>query len=295
MLNMMHIRCAIYSLVPILTHRYDPGDSKPDRRVDRIEPATLKTMPENISRALFADALAAFPTLPEGVSHPPYQSAAIDFFPGGTGMCVQNAPFPVGGVMILGHMYGNDLDFTRSVQSTESSWHDSIGPTRRNTHIALRRWNIEPATCFFTNFYPGYVTTRDEVGRPFNVGPHPHAHDGAFVRASRGFFVRQVQAQRPRAVLVLGTQVPPLLAPLDARLAAWAPWPGFAALDASGHSIVRDLVIGGHRLNIGLVAHPSMPNATNRRHGVLQGAEGESALVHETVQTGRFAVGRRAA
>src|SRR5436190_12998909 len=144
MLNMMHIRCAIYSLVPILTHRYDPGDSKPDRRVDRIEHATVKTMPEKISRALFADALAAFPTLPTGVSHPPYQSAGIDFFPGGTGMCVRNAPFPVGGVMVLGHNYGSDLDFSANVKARESSWRDSMWPTCRNTWKALVRWGIDP-------------------------------------------------------------------------------------------------------------------------------------------------------
>ena len=72
-------------------------------------------------------------------------------------------------------------------------------------------------------------------------------------------------------------------------------WPEASSAANPGHGIVRDLVIGGHRLNICVVAHPSMPNARNRRHGALQGAEGESALVHETVQTGRFAVGRRAA
>jgi hypothetical protein len=256
----------------------------------------VNTTPENLSRALFADALAAFPALPTGVSHPPYQSGAIDFFPGGTGMCVRNAPFPVGGVMVLGHNYGNDLDFSRSVQSWETSWHDSIGPTCRNTHIALRRWSIDPATCFFTNFYPGYVTRRDEDGRPFNVGPHPHAGDVAFVRASREFFVRQVQAQRPRAVLVLGAQVPPLLAPLHPRLSAWAPWPGFAALDASGHGIVRNLTLGGQTFSMCVVAHPSTTHATNRRHGDLEGTKAETALVQATVEAGLSEpVGRRAA
>jgi hypothetical protein len=238
---------------------------------------------ESPSRALFADILAAFPTLPTGVSHPPYQSTAIDFFPGGTGMCVQNAPFPVGGVMILGHNYGNDLDFSRNVHSPETSWHDSIWSTCRNTYIALRRWGIEPATCFFTNFYPGYVTTRDEDERPFNVGPHPHAGNAAFVRASREFFVRQVRAQRPRAVLVLGAQVPPLLAPLDSRLGAWSPWPGVAALDVSGGSIVRGLTLGGHMFNMCVVAHPSIPNARHRSYGALQGAKAEEAIVRATV------------
>ena len=206
-------------------------------------------------------------------------------FPGGTGMCVQNAPFPVGGVMILGHNYGNDLDFSRNVQSAETSWHDSVWPTCRNTYIALRRWGIEPASCFFTNFYPGYVTTRDGNGKPFSVGPHPHVRNDAFVRASRDFFVRQVRAQRPRAVLVLGTEVPPLLAPLDSRLRAWAPWRSFAALDASGAGVVRGLTIGGHTFNMCIVAHPSMPNARHRRYGDLQGAKAEDAMVRATVET----------
>ena len=252
--------------------------------IEAESPLIVDTASEDPSHALFADALAAFSTLPAGVSHPPFQSTAIDFFPGGTGMCVPNAPFPIGGVMVLGHNYGSDLDFARNVHLAETSWHDSIWPTRRNTYIALRRWGIEPSRCFFTNFYPGFVTTRDEDGRPFHVGPHPHANDAAFVCASREFFVRQVQTQRPRAVLVLGPQVPPLLARLDRRLHAWEPWPGFAALDASGASVVRGLTLGRHTFSMCVVAHPSMPNARHRAFGALEGAKAEDAIVRATLE-----------
>jgi hypothetical protein len=199
-------------------------------------------------------------------------------------MCVRNAPFPVGGVMVLGHNYGSDSDFSANVRARETSWRDSMWPTCRNTWKALVRWGIDPATCFFTNFYPGYVTTRDGNGKPFNVGPHPHVRNDAFVRASREFFVRQVQAQRPRAVLVLGTEVPPLLAPLDPRLRAWAPWRTFATLDASGASIVRGITIGGHTLNMCIVVHPSMPNARYRSYGDLQGTKAEDAIVRATIE-----------
>jgi uracil-DNA glycosylase len=185
--------------------------------------------------------------------------------------------------MILGHNYGNDLDFTRNIQSAETSWRDSVWPTCRNTWAALHRWGIDPASCFFTNFFPGYVTTRDPNGKPFNVGPHPHARNAAFVRTCREFFVRQVQTQRPRAVLVLGAEVPQLLAPLDPRLRAWSPWPTFTELDASGTSIVRGLTLGGVTFNMCVVTHPSMPNATHRRYGHLQGKKAEDAIVRATV------------
>jgi hypothetical protein len=236
------------------------------------------------SQALFADALAAFPTLPAGVSHPPYQSTGIDFFPGGTGMCVQGAPFPVGGVMILGHNYGSDLDFSRNVANPETSWRGSMWATCRATWNALTHWRIDPATCFFTNFYPGYVTTRGKDGKPFNMGAHPHVRNVPFVRACREFFVRQVQAQRPCAVLVLGNHVPPLLAPLDSRLRPWAPWTTYAKMDAAGASMVRGLNVGGHVLNIALVTHPSMSNSHLRRYGDLQGAAAEDAIVRTTLE-----------
>ncbi len=255
-----------------------------ESRMSTNDVIAAKTLPESPSRALFANLRAAFPTLPKGVSHPPFQSAGIDFFPGGTGMCVQDAPFPFGGVMILGHNYGSDLDFSRNVRAAETSWDRSVWHLCRNTYKALVRWGIDPATCFFTNFYPGYVTTRDRYGKPFNVGPHPHAGDAAFVRASREFFVRQVRVQRPRAVLVLGAEVPPLLAPLDRRLRAWSPWPTFAALDASGGSMVRGLTLGGVTFNMCIITHPSLPNAGHRRYGDLQGAKAEDAMVRATVE-----------
>ena len=170
------------------------------------------TMTTNPSAELYADLLATFPTLPPDFALP-HQADRVDFFPYGTGMCVQGT-FPFGGVMVLGHNGGSDVAYHQNPDKPNVAWSDSVWVTYRNTYALIARCGITPASCFFTNFYPGYATTRDKDGKPFNIGAHPHASNAAFVQACREFFVRQLQVQRPRTVLILGKEVPPLLAPL---------------------------------------------------------------------------------
>lgn len=52
----------------------------------------------------------------------------------------------------------------------------------------------------------------------------------------------QVELTAARAIVALGTSVPPFLAAFDASLAAWKPWTSFARLDARG-----DVANGGAR------------------------------------------------
>ena len=247
--------------------------------------AIVNTVPESPSRALFADILAAFPTLPTGVSHPPYQSTGIDFFPGGTGCACRNAPFPVGGVMILGHNYGSDLDFSQNIANRGNVVARVRWKTCRNTWNALHRWGIDPATCFFTNFYPGYVTTRDKDGKPFNMGRHPHVGNVAFVRPSGISSCGRYRRNGRARCWCLAPTCHRCWRQLDPSAVRRGHRGGLRRTGQSGASIVRGITIGGHTFNVchrGAPEHARECMAAQVWHATR--GEAEDAIVRATLE-----------
>jgi len=102
-------------------------------------------------------------------------------------------------------------------------------------------------------------------------------------------FIEQVEVQRPRILLVLGTKVPPLLAPISPDLRCWARFTSYGKMDEGGLSAVPRATLRGssHAFAAGLLIHPclSPSNVKHRRYRGLSGAEAETTLITDLVRS----------
>ncbi|HWH08124.1 MAG TPA: hypothetical protein VNX21_02925 [Candidatus Thermoplasmatota archaeon] len=224
-------------------------------------------MPE----ALFARVAACAPW-PRGVRAVPEQVRGPGFFPAASGLYATPGaplpPFPFGGVMVLGHNVDN---VTGYAATRERGGEDLDGPTWRNLVALLRRAGISPESCFFTNFFMGLMESESAVGA------FPGRADAAFVERCRRFFLEQVAFQEPRAVLVLGREVPPLLAPLSPDLAPWRAARTLGDVDAAGAALLTTRFAGRESpVPFAVLTHPSL-RAANVRRRCFEDAEGDAA------------------
>ena len=141
----------------------------------------------------------------------------IAFFPGGTGLWMadfvsQPSVFPVAGVMIIAKDFDSETAYHNTLSLMQQGTCD---PCKRNktwgTLIRfLKRFEIAPKACFFTNCFMGLRAGDKATGR------FPGAGDARFVNRCREFMEVQLKTQKPRLVLTLGIEVPSRLAALSA-------------------------------------------------------------------------------
>ncbi|MCU0320513.1 MAG: hypothetical protein MUE88_10625 [Flavobacteriales bacterium] len=151
---------------------------------------------------------------PTGVLPVPTPIAGTAFFPGGHGLWMEDREpsFPVGGIMILGHDFHSVSEYVRS---RERGKEDLNAPTWRNLKRLLMEAEVPLHDCFFTNFFMGLREGEATTGR------FPGRKDTGFVQRCAEFLLHQLRLQRPRAVVVLGSEVPSLIAPLAPQLNPW--------------------------------------------------------------------------
>ena len=223
---------------------------------------------------------------PTDVCAVPEELPFTAFFPGGAGVILNEdgskPPFPAGKVMIVGHNFYHRVGFEKMrLRQTR----DAGTPTWRNLLSTLKRADIAPNDCFFTNAYQGLMETDS------SMGAFPGAKDAAFVERCRDFFRVQLAVQKPRLVLSLGVHVPPFLAPLSDELKS--KWRGekkpltFSQIDANEGGLictkVRDANGNERELVFVALTHPAQqwPNVKRRRFGELESLEAEEALLRE--------------
>ena len=225
---------------------------------------------------------------PAKVCAVPAELSFTAFYPGGAGVILNQdggkPPFPVGGVMIVGHNFYHLAGFEKMRLRRAR---DAGTPTWRNLLSTLRRAEIAPEDCFFTNAYQGLMETES------SMGAFPGAKDAAFVERCRAFFRRQLAVQKPRLVLTLGVHVPPFLAPLSSELEAkWRGEKGpltFTQIDGNGGGLIETTVRDADGVERELVwvalTHPAQqwPNVKRRRWGELEGLAAEEALLRAGV------------
>lgn len=224
-----------------------------------------------------------YPTAVIGVPTP---IPGVAFFPGGYGLWRPDIelplpPFPVGGVMVLGHDFHSEDGYRASVVRTRES---ETQPTWRVLLTLLARADIDPATCFFTNVYmglrAGHVTT----------GPFPGACNEPFVAHCVDFLGEQIAMQRPSLILTLGINVPPLISRLSPALADWSTGRGLKHLDRVG-PVRTGVRIGGPEgalTNVVALTHPSMRHASvrHRSYGGRAGDAAELLMLREAIGFG---------
>jgi len=194
--------------------------------------------------------------LPPGVLPVPTPIPGIAFFPGGFGLWRPDItqplpPFPIGGVMILGHDFHSETGYRESLARTRESESQA---TWRQLLKLLAQVGVDPIDCFFTNVYLGL---RAGSG---TTGPFPGATDSRFVAYCLAFLRKQLAEQQPRLILTLGVNVPPLIGQLAPQLAPWTECRHLKHLDAVGpvQFDVRFTDSTTHSATVVALTHPSL-------------------------------------
>ena len=211
---------------------------------------------------------------PPGVIRVPTPISGIAFFPGGYGLWRPDIaeplpPFPVGGVMVLGHDFHSEAGYTESLARTREA---ETQPTWRQLLKFLAEVDITPVECFFTNAYLGLRAGSNTTGK------FPGAASAPFVNHCLAFLRSQISAQRPRLILTLGVNVPPLIGQLAPQLEPWTRGRGLKHLDAVGpvqHRVRFDETLD-HTATVVALTHPSLRDA-GVRHRRYRGGSGHHA------------------
>jgi hypothetical protein len=228
------------------------------------------------------DQIGPYPT---GILPIPQRITGTAFFPGGWGLwgTLADKPLPampMGGVMVLGHDFHSEQGYKAALHRNGEDL--ETNPTWRGLLSLLKRANINVRDCFFTNLFPGVRKGNK------SMGPFPGLSDRTFVQKCRNFFMEQLRAQRPRHILVLGMNVPPIIAELSPDLTSWQGARSFSALDASesGPTCLARFDDGrGLRISTTVVAltHPCLrsSNIHRRRYAGLSGDEAELRMLSD--------------
>lgn len=210
--------------------------------------------------------LASVGAHPPGVAPVPTRIVGTAFFPGGSGLWRPRPervlpPFPVGGVLVIGHDFGTVTQYEDALRS--GSEPVERNRTWRGLTATLERAGLSFSDCFFTNAYLGLRTG------PAPTGAFPGRSDAAFRAASLAVLLRTILMQQPRLIITLGAFVPALLATLSpAALAGWLPARSLREIDEA-EPLQYDVPFGeALRTTVVALTHPSLgrANAHRRRY-----------------------------
>lgn len=215
----------------------------------------------------------------------PERIAGTAFFPGGSGLWLPDEnlelpPMPIGKVMVLGH----DFHSLRAYQqSLARGVEDLQGPTWRNLLSLLKRANISPTDCFFTNAYMGLRESNSAIGQ------FPGSRNPAFVALCQNFLAEQICILRPRLILALGRYVPSILAPLSDDLKPWHRRKTLSELDAAQVPLIHNVRFGENQDVVATtvaLTHPCLwsANVGRRRYRSESGGNAELLMLKEALE-----------
>ena len=229
--------------------------------------------------------LAEHADYPPGVLRVREAIRGTAFFPGGYGLVSTNSaddlpPFPFQGVMIVGHDFHSEQGYEKSLAlggEPESQ------PTWRNLLWILRKADLPPDRCFFTNFFMGL--RRGSI----TTGPFPGAVSDTFVGYCRKFLLRQVSVQMPRLILTLGIQTPYFMSELSPELSDWRGGKGLKHLDARG-ALQRGVTfpsLPSYTTTVVALTHPCCWHASvrYRQFQDARGADAELKMLREAIKS----------
>lgn len=224
--------------------------------------------------------LADFGVYPDGVGSIPRRIQGTAFFPGGSGLWNTQAdqplpPFPLGGVMIVGHNFDSEAGYLWSLQHAGENLQ---GPTWANLLDLLCRAELAPERCFFTNAYVGLKLGSSATGA------FPGARDADFVRRCKALLSEEIRIMRPRVIATLGVYVPAFLASLAPGLQArWSGVRTLIAIDKQQVALAPAVLFPNCPEPITVVAltHPAYRrlNVQSRMYGDLCGDAAEVRLL----------------
>lgn len=198
------------------------------------------------------------------------------FFPGGTGLLGGEISLAGKPVMVLGQDFDCAANYAVSLENGRENIEQNA--TWRNLLALLKLTDINPNNCFFTNAIMGIRKGNKGTGKS------PAFKDKAFIKQCQELFLYQLEAQKPKVILVLGKHVAEFLAPTAAQLNDWQRIKNFSEVDKAGSQVKSNIIFNnGLVANVVLLTHPSFrPVNVHRRS--FQGIKGCSAEV-KMIQT----------
>jgi hypothetical protein len=181
------------------------------------------------------------------------------FFPEGWGIdesCIRESITPT--LMAIGHNFGC-VSYRKKIdpvgrEDDQATW--------RNLDALLVQAGCSPAQCFRTNWFIGLLPGDKQTGR-FLIKAEPEYED-----ACRSLLLKQTEAIRPRAILLLGPEVASRAYAMMPSLIPRRTAKKWVDIDRSSirHS-PRDIEIPGvdHRANIAALLHRSFGVANQSR------------------------------
>jgi len=222
---------------------------------------------------------------PRGVIKVRQRIDGTAFFPGGLGLWKTGAnrllpPMPIGEIMILGHDFHSEDGYEESLKRNGEDLQKN--PTWRSLLKLLDAAGIERSNCFFTNFFPGIRQGGNAMGT------FPGRRDPKFVAKCGELFLKQLLAQRPRIILILGCHVPSLIAPLADELKSWINVRSFKKIDSSPcrpscRAWFRNGTNSPISANVVALTHPCMrtSNVHRRTYKKLAGHDAEMEMLRD--------------
>lgn len=230
----------------------------------------------------FFSLIANVPHWPKGVVPVPARIGPPAFFSASDGLWHnpdEQAVFPYGGVMVVGHNLDSEESYRARLASGESHGGEANRmPTWRNLLRSLESADIHPAECFFTNAYVGLREGQSPSGS------FAGEKDPIFRAWCEQFLTEQIRVMKPRALVALGTPSRRFLAGLSPGMRSWRARK-LEDVDAAGAAVLRGITIGGVSLNTAALVHPSFGqrHVGVRRYGrtgsPLEGATAEAAML----------------
>jgi len=200
----------------------------------------------------------------------------VAFFPGGKGTIDNSEDLSNRKIMILGQDFDCEANYKKAI---EIGYEDiNRNPTWRKILNILEASKIPPEECFFTNAILG-IRKGDN-----GIGKSPAFLDNRFLNYCREIFIKQVEIQKPKLIIVLGKYTAIFLAPLHKQLNPWMNFKNFQNIDDNNLQVVKDVPLGNiSNINLVLLTHPSLRhlNIKKRKFNNFSGNEAELEMIKE--------------
>lgn len=207
----------------------------------------------------------------------------LGFFPGGNGCYKKNECISKKEIMVLGQDFGT-AEYFDGLNGSED---EVKSATWRNLLKFLHEVEISPEKCFYTNAIMGVrksmVINGKETAKM--TGKSPAFKDKRFIEQCRKLFLKQLELQKPKLILVLGKETATFLSSVSPDLAVWKKLGSFSDIDDKGIHTLRAKFENGVQTNLVLLTHPSFRNSNvmRRKFGTFAGNEAEKAMVQATM------------
>lgn len=171
------------------------------------------------------------------------------FFPGGRGTIDNSESISNRTIMCLGQDWGTYDDFLKD--QVNGGENIEKNPTWKNLRTFLKNAGIDENHCFYTNAIMGLRRDGSASGKS------PAFKNPEFIKECQDFFLKQLEVQQPKLILVLGILVVKFLSTMSSDLDSWKHSNSFKILDKSGDAVKKARFSNGVETNLVVLVHPS--------------------------------------